>query len=61
MTTTLTAPIPTAGPDALVRQPRAGWAFRLSSTNTTRVWWTEPPDVTRSREQTVTPSLFSYP
>jgi hypothetical protein len=45
----------------LVRQPRAGWGFRVSSSNTTRVWLTEPPDVTRSREQTVTPSLFSYP
>ena len=45
----------------LVRQPRAGWGFRLSSSNSTRVWWTEPADVARSREQTVTPSLFSYP
>jgi hypothetical protein len=45
----------------LVRQPRAGLELRVSSTSAARTWWTEPPDVTRSRERTVTPSLFSYP
>jgi hypothetical protein len=45
----------------IVRQPRAGWEVRVSSSSAARAWWIESPDVTRSRERTVTPSLFSYP
>jgi hypothetical protein len=45
----------------LVRQPRSGLEIRVSYSSAARVWWTESPDVTRSRERTVTPSLFSYP
>jgi hypothetical protein len=46
---------------ALVSQPRSGLEIRVSYSSAARVWWTESPDVTRSRERTVTPSLFSYP
>jgi hypothetical protein len=45
----------------LVPQPHSGWELRVSTSTAVRVWWTEPQDVTRSREQTVTPALFSYP
>ena len=45
----------------LVSQPRSGLEIRVSYSSAARVWWTESPDVTRSRERTVTPSLFSYP
>jgi|HubBroStandDraft_2_1064218.scaffolds.fasta_scaffold07088_3 hypothetical protein len=45
----------------LIAQPRAGLEVRVSYSSAARVWWTEPPDVTRSREKTVTPGLFSYP
>jgi hypothetical protein len=45
----------------IIREPRAGWELRVSSTSAARAWWTESPDVTRSRERTVAPSLFSYP
>jgi hypothetical protein len=45
----------------IIRQPRSGLELRVSSTSAARTWWTEPPDVTRSRERTVTPSLFNYP
>jgi hypothetical protein len=47
--------------EALVAQPRAGFEVRVSYSSAARVWWTESPDVTRSRERTVTPGLFSYP
>jgi hypothetical protein len=45
----------------VVPQPHAGWIVQISTSTAVRVWWTEPQDVTRSREQTVTPALFSYP
>ncbi|SRR5579883_688709 len=45
----------------LVPQPHAGWELRVTFSSATRVWWTEPPDVLRSRERTVEPTLFSYP
>ncbi len=45
----------------LVPQPHAGWVFRISTTTAVRLGWLEPRDVSRSREQTVTPDLFSYP
>jgi len=47
--------------EPLVHQPRSGLELRVSSGSAARTWWTEPPDVTRSREKTVTPSLYSYP
>jgi hypothetical protein len=47
--------------EPLVAQPRAGLEVRVSYSSAARVWWTESPDVTRSRERTVTPGLFSYP
>jgi hypothetical protein len=47
--------------EPLVKQPRAGFEVRVSYSSAARVWWTESPDVARSRERTVTPSLFSYP
>lgn len=45
----------------LVPQPHTGWEVRISTSTAVRLWWTEADDVTRSREQTVTPDLFSYP
>jgi hypothetical protein len=45
----------------LVPQPHSGWELRISTSTAVRLWWTEADDVTRSREQTVTPDLFSYP
>lgn len=45
----------------LVPQPHSGLEFRVSTSTAVRLWWTEPQDVSRSREQTVTPDLFSYP
>jgi hypothetical protein len=45
----------------VVAQPHAGWEVRVSTSSAVRVWWTEPSDVSRSRERTVSPALFSYP
>lgn len=48
-----------AGP--LVRRPGARFEFRVTALNIARLWWSEPRDVARSRDQSVTPSLFGYP
>lgn len=45
----------------LVPQPHSGWEVRIATLTAVRLWWTESDDVSRSREQTVTPDLFSYP
>jgi hypothetical protein len=45
----------------LVPEPHTGLELRISTSTAVRLWWTEPDDVSRSREQTVTPDLFTYP
>src|SRR6185312_7008967 len=45
----------------LIAQPHAGWEVRVSTSSAVRIWWIEPGDVSRSRERTVAPALFSYP
>jgi hemolysin activation/secretion protein len=45
----------------LIAQHRAGVEFRVSSSGSGAVSWTESPDVSRSRERTISPALFTYP
>lgn len=46
---------------ALSPDPNANWEIRLSKTNTRRVGYREPSDITASREQSVPSSIFSWP
>ncbi len=45
----------------LVPEVHTGWVLRISSISAVRLGWLEPRDVSRSREQTVSPNLFGYP
>lgn len=41
--------------------PGANWEIRVSNRDFTRLFWREPKDVQRSREQAVPPSVFNWP
>jgi len=45
----------------LIPQPHAGVEIRISSSGAGAVSWTESADVSRSRERTISPALFTYP
>ena len=45
----------------MIAQPHCGWTVRISTSTAVRIWWNESSDASRSREQTVSPALFSYP